>query len=64
MLSVDFLETVAVVNSTTCFFIGSMLNRMLIGLILRHYPTELSIYSRILLQIAVVNILYLTAAAL
>src|SRR5688572_15608163 len=54
------LDTLISVNANTCFFTGLVLNSTLVWLVFRHTPSSLRTYSRVLAQIAVVNILSLT----
>jgi len=51
-------------NATTSFIIGCTLNGALIWLIRKHSPTELRTYSRVLLQVTLLNIAYSTSIAL
>lgn len=51
------LDAFAAINANACFFIGVALNGTLVWLILHHTPNALTTYSRVLTQIAVVNIL-------
>jgi hypothetical protein len=46
------------------FVVGSLLNVLLIGLIRRHTPKEMRVYSKILLQTCVTDLLLLAATVL
>src|SRR6185437_15691478 len=64
MLNGTALDTVLSANATTCFVVGGALNLLLVWLTMRRSPAELRPYARVLLQVAVVNIAFLTATAL
>jgi Serpentine type 7TM GPCR chemoreceptor Srd len=47
-------------NSYFCFFVGLGLNTVLVWLVRSRSTSELKVYSRLLLQTAVTNFVYLT----
>lgn len=63
MLTTPLLNTVASINATACFLLGVSLNITLIWLILKRSPTSLRTYSRVILQSALLNIVYLITTA-
>jgi hypothetical protein len=64
MLSSQLLNTAAAINATTTFLIGCTLNLAIIWLAFKRSPKALRTYSRVLLQTAVLNIVYLTVVFL
>lgn len=57
------MDRVHQINAYFCFVVGTGLNLTLIWLILRKSSAELKLYSRILLQTAVLNLLFLILSA-
>lgn len=64
MLPPQTLDSLILANANVCFLIGVALNLLLIWLILKRSPEELRTYSRVLLQVAAVNLVFLTFTVL
>ena len=53
------MDSTVQASGIACFFVGNALNALLLLMIVMHTPTELRVYSRILVQFIVVDALYL-----
>lgn len=58
--TMEEMEIFQRVNGYYCFFAGTGLNTVLVWLVRKQSTPELKVYSRILLQTAVVDLVYLT----
>jgi len=56
----ESMESIHRLNGYFCFFIGVGLNTWLVWLVRKRSPVELRPYSRLLLQTAVIDLVYLT----